>query len=85
MRLPSKRLEPNLRLKLEGWRSRIVLLLCLGGFAILFGRAFYLQALNNDFLQANLSDTTAAAILRKPFHLADLLRIIDDIFPGRTI
>ena len=52
MRLPSKRLEPNLRLKLEGWRSRIVLLLCLGGFAILFGRAFYLQALNNDFLQA---------------------------------
>ncbi len=52
MRLPSKRLEPNLRLKLEGWRSRIVLLLCLGGFVILFGRAFYLQALNNDFLQA---------------------------------
>jgi cell division protein FtsI (penicillin-binding protein 3) len=52
MRLPSKRLEPNLRLKLESWRSRIVLLLCLGGFAILFGRAFYLQALNNDFLQA---------------------------------
>ena len=48
----SNRLEPNLRLKLEGWRSRVVLLLCLGGFAILFGRAFYLQGLNNDFLQA---------------------------------
>ena len=52
MRLPSNRLEPNLRLKLEGWRSRIVLLLCLGGFVILFCRAFYLQGLNNDFLQA---------------------------------
>ena len=48
----SKRLEPNLRLKLEGWRSRVVLLLCLGGFALLLGRAFYLQGLNNDFLQA---------------------------------
>ena len=52
MRFTTKRLEPNLQLKLEGWRSRIVLLLCLGGFAILLGRAFYLQALNNDWLQA---------------------------------
>lgn len=52
MRFTSKRLEPNLRLKLEGWRSRVVLLCCLGGFAILFGRAFFLQGLNNDFLQA---------------------------------
>ena len=52
MRFTSKRLEPSLRLKLEGWRSRVVLLLCLGGFAILLGRAFYLQALNNVFLQA---------------------------------
>ncbi len=48
----SKRLEPNLRLKLEAWRSRIVLLCCLGAFGLLLGRAFYLQALNNDFLQA---------------------------------
>ncbi len=52
MRFTSKRLEPSLRLKLEGWRSRVVLLLCLGGFVILLGRAFYLQALNNVFLQA---------------------------------
>ena len=52
MRFTSKRLEPSLRLKLEGWRSRVVLLLCLGGFAVLLGRAFYLQALNNVFLQA---------------------------------
>ena len=48
----SKRLEPNLRLKLEAWRSRVVLLLCLAAFALLLGRAFYLQGLNNDFLQA---------------------------------
>ncbi len=52
MRFTSKRLEPSLRLKLEGWRSRVVLLLCLSGFVILLGRAFYLQALNNVFLQA---------------------------------
>ena len=48
----SRRLEPNLRLKLEGWRSRTVLVVCLSAFGVLLGRAFYLQGLNNDFLQA---------------------------------
>ncbi len=48
----TRRLEPNLRLKLEGWRSRSVLLLCLGAFALLLARAFFLQGMNNDFLQA---------------------------------
>ena len=48
----TRRLEPNLRLKLEGWRSRSVLMICLGAFALLFGRAFFLQGLDNDFLQA---------------------------------
>ncbi len=43
---------PELRLKLEGWRSRFVLIVALGGFAVLVGRAFYLQALNTSFLQA---------------------------------
>ena len=43
---------PELRLKLEGWRSRFVLILALGGFALLAGRAFYLQAVNTSFLQA---------------------------------
>src|SRR5882757_7081289 len=43
---------PDLRLKLEGWRSRFVLLGCLSAFMVLFGRAFYLQCLNSDFLQA---------------------------------
>ena len=52
MKHSSRRLEPNLRLKLEGWRSRAILLLCLGAFGLLLARAFYLQGLNNDFLQA---------------------------------
>ena len=43
---------PELRLKLEGWRSRFVLVVALGGFGVLIGRAFYLQALNTSFLQA---------------------------------
>ena len=42
----------QLRLKLEGWRSRLTLLACLTLFLVLFGRAFYLQGMNNDFLQA---------------------------------
>ena len=43
---------PQLRLKLEGWRSRLVLVLVMGAFAVLAGRAFYLQGMNNDFLKA---------------------------------
>ncbi len=43
---------PELRLKLEGWRSRFVLVVAVGGFGVLIGRAFYLQALNTSFLQA---------------------------------
>jgi cell division protein FtsI (penicillin-binding protein 3) len=43
---------PELRLKLEGWRSRFVLVLAIGGFSVLLGRAFYLQALDTGFLQA---------------------------------
>ncbi len=43
---------PQLRLKLEGWRSRFVLLLAMAGFAVLAVRAFYLQGLNTGFLQA---------------------------------
>jgi cell division protein FtsI (penicillin-binding protein 3) len=43
---------PELRLKLEGWRSRFVLVVAVGGFSVLLGRAFYLQAVNTSFLQA---------------------------------
>ena len=42
---------PELRLRLEGWRSRLVLFLVVGGFAMLAGRAFFLQGLDHDFLQ----------------------------------
>jgi cell division protein FtsI (penicillin-binding protein 3) len=43
---------PQLRLKLEGWRSRFVLIVVMGMFALLAGRAFYLQGMQNAFLQA---------------------------------
>ena len=43
---------PQLRLKLEGWRSRFVLVVLAGAFVVLAGRAFYLQAVNTVFLQA---------------------------------
>ncbi len=42
---------PQLRLRLEGWRSRLVLVLATAGFALLAGRAFWLQGLDHDFLQ----------------------------------
>lgn len=43
--------SPLLLLRLPAWRSRMLALLILGAFAVLIGRAFYLQVLNNDFLQ----------------------------------
>ena len=46
------RRAPNLRLRLEGWRARLVLVLIVAAFGTLAGRAFYLQGLNEEFLQA---------------------------------
>ncbi|HPT51169.1 MAG TPA: penicillin-binding protein 2 [Accumulibacter sp.] len=43
--------SPLLQLSLPPWRSRLMALLILGSFGALIGRAFYLQVLNNDFLQ----------------------------------
>ncbi|HEX5802346.1 MAG TPA: penicillin-binding protein 2 [Azospira sp.] len=43
--------SPLLQLALPAWRSRLLGLLLLAAFATLLGRAFYLQVLNNDFLQ----------------------------------
>jgi cell division protein FtsI (penicillin-binding protein 3) len=43
--------SPLLQMRLPLWRSRLMALLILGSFAVLIGRAFYLQTLNNDFLQ----------------------------------
>ncbi|MFC5300164.1 peptidoglycan D,D-transpeptidase FtsI family protein [Azospira restricta] len=43
--------SPVLQLALPAWRSRLVGLCLLGAFGVLLGRAFYLQIINNDFLQ----------------------------------
>ena len=43
--------SPVLKLRLPAWRSRLITLLILACFAVLIGRSFYLQVLNNDFLQ----------------------------------
>ena len=43
---------PALALKFPPWRSRVLLLVLLAWFAVLGGRALYLQGLHNDFLQA---------------------------------
>ena len=43
--------SPILKLRLPAWRSRLMALLILSCFAVLIGRSFYLQVLNNDFLQ----------------------------------
>lgn len=43
--------SPVLQLALQGWRSRSVALLLMGAFLALIGRSFYLQVINNDFLQ----------------------------------
>ena len=43
--------SPVLKLRLPAWRSRLMALLILSCFALLIGRSFYLQVLNNEFLQ----------------------------------
>jgi len=43
--------SPVLQLRLPAWRSRLMALLILACFAVLIGRSFYLQILNNEFLQ----------------------------------
>jgi len=43
--------SPLLQLSLPPWRSRLLALLLLASFVVLIGRAFYLQIVNNDFLQ----------------------------------
>ena len=43
--------SPVLKLRLPAWRSRLMALLILACFGVLMGRSFYLQVLNNDFLQ----------------------------------
>ncbi|HUF19563.1 MAG TPA: penicillin-binding protein 2 [Burkholderiales bacterium] len=44
--------NPALSVRLPVWRARLLLLLVLAAFVTLAARAFYLQGLHNDFLQA---------------------------------
>lgn len=43
--------SPVLALALQGWRSRMVGLVLMAAFGLLLARGFYLQVINNDFLQ----------------------------------
>jgi cell division protein FtsI (penicillin-binding protein 3) len=43
--------SPVLALALQGWRSRMVGLFLMAAFGLLLARGFYLQVINNDFLQ----------------------------------
>ena len=52
--------SPVLQLALQGWRSRTVGLLLMGAFLALVGRGFYLQVINNDFLQQKGDSVTCA-------------------------
>ena len=56
---------PQLRLKLEGWRSRFVFALVAAGFVVVAGRAFYLQGMHTDFLQAK-GDARYTRVLDMP-------------------
>lgn len=43
--------SPVLHLKLDAWRSRAIVVLLMAAMVSLVGRSFYLQVINNDFLQ----------------------------------
>ncbi|ATE58883.1 peptidoglycan D,D-transpeptidase FtsI family protein [Thauera sinica] len=57
--------NPLLKRDLPVWRPRFVLLALLAGSLTLGGRAFYLQGVNNDFLQAK-GESRYARILEVP-------------------
>ena len=43
---------PTVALKLPRWRARILFAGVMAAFAVMLGRAFYLQGVHDDFLQA---------------------------------
>jgi cell division protein FtsI (penicillin-binding protein 3) len=59
--------NPALALKLPAGRSRVLLGLLGLGFAVLIGRAVYLQVLNDDFLQRK-GESRYARVLELPAH-----------------
>lgn len=42
----------------------------------------FCTAVDTDFYETMLTNTAARAVLRKPFHLGDLLTLIEDLFAG---
>jgi len=57
--------SPVLELRLPVWRARLVLALFGAAFLVLLGRAAYLQAMNEDFLQAK-GESRYARVLEVP-------------------
>jgi cell division protein FtsI (penicillin-binding protein 3) len=65
--------SPVLALTLPTWRSRLLLYVFIACFALLLGRAVYLQGLNNDFLQAK-GESRYSRVIETP---ANRGRILD--------
>jgi cell division protein FtsI (penicillin-binding protein 3) len=65
--------SPVLALRLPAWRSTFLVVVCIAGFAVLVGRAVYLQGLNNDFLQAK-GESRYSRVIEMP---ANRGRILD--------
>src|SRR5207237_1348319 len=57
--------SPVLALTLPTWRSRLLLYVFIACFAVLLGRAVYLQGLRNDFLQAK-GESRYSRVLETP-------------------
>jgi cell division protein FtsI (penicillin-binding protein 3) len=64
--------SPVLAPPLPSWRARTVLMLIAGALAALGGRAFYLQGLNRDFLQAK-GESRYSRVLELPAHRGRIL------------
>jgi len=64
--------SPVLAPPLPAWRSRTVLVLVAGALAVLGGRAFYLQGLNRDFLQAK-GESRYSRVLEIPAYRGRIL------------
>jgi cell division protein FtsI (penicillin-binding protein 3) len=62
-----KPVNPALRLKLPIGRARVLIGMLLAGFAVLIGRALYLQVLHNDFLREK-GESRYARMLELPAH-----------------
>ena len=58
----------SLRLRLEAWRARLMILLLMAAFLSLTGRALYLQSFRTDFLQQKGEARYGRVIKLPPLH-----------------